>query len=64
MKLTIPEASHRGISAVSFWPLDQKPKFCILPHPELQKGSSDLSKGEVNRKPRPLGQGIFRLQLY
>ncbi|MEA1785782.1 hypothetical protein U1E44_06745 [Arenibacter sp. GZD96] len=53
MKLTIPEASHRGISQVSFWPLGQNPKFCISPHPELQKDSSDRSKGEVNRKPRP-----------
>ncbi|MEA1786876.1 NUDIX domain-containing protein [Arenibacter sp. GZD96] len=69
MKLTIPEASHRGIlllrsariSPVSFWPLSQKSKFCILPHQELQKGSSDRSKGAVNRKPRLKGRGIFRL---
>ncbi|MEA1787408.1 hypothetical protein U1E44_15005 [Arenibacter sp. GZD96] len=62
MKLTIPKASHRGIlllrsvkvSPVSFWPLGQKPKFCISPHLELQKDSSDLSKGAINRKLKPL----------
>ncbi len=26
----------------------QKPKFCILPHPKLQKGNSDLPQGEVS----------------
>ena len=47
LKPTIPEASHRGISPVSFWPRGQKPKFYILPHPELRKGNSDLPQGEV-----------------
>ena len=45
LKPTIPEASHRGISPVSFWPRGQKPKFYILPHPELRKGNSDLPEG-------------------
>lgn len=29
--------NHGGIWPVSFWPLCQKPIFCILPHPELPK---------------------------
>ncbi|TVZ28759.1 hypothetical protein JM83_3909 [Gillisia sp. Hel_I_86] len=37
LKPTILEASHRGISPVSFWPQGQKSKFCILPYPELSK---------------------------
>jgi len=42
----------------------QKSKFSILPHPELQKGSSDLSKGEVNRKPRGKAVGeLFRFKI-
>ncbi len=32
---------------------EPKPKFCILPHPILPKGSSDPPMAEeVNRKPR------------
>ena len=39
---------------------DQKPKFYILPHPELRKGNSDLPKGEVNLEtPRQSHWGII-----
>lgn len=42
-----------------------KPKFCIFPYPELQKGRSDLSKGEVNwaSRGRALGE-LFLLNYF
>ena len=54
--------SHRdrGISPVSFWSWGQKPKFYILPHPELRKGNSGLPQGEVNSEiPRQSHRGII-----
>ncbi len=50
LKLTIPKASHRGISPVSFWPKGPKTvphvRDYILPHPAPtirgRKCSSDL----------------------
>tara|TARA_R110002049_G_scaffold231823_1_gene404396 strand:+ start:181 stop:450 length:270 start_codon:yes stop_codon:yes gene_type:complete len=61
LKPTIPEASHRSISPVSFWPWGQKPRFYILPHPELRKGNS-APQGEVNSEARGRTIGeLFRL---
>lgn len=38
---------------------DRSPKNGMLPHPELQKGSSGLSQGALNQKPRGRAIGEF-----
>ena len=60
LKATIPEARGWVLSLISFcsW---GKYIINILPYPELQESNSDLSQGEVNRKPRYRNWRISRL---